>query len=140
MTWPTVQVQDVVDQWRALSTEETAVATKRLPSAEAELRMQLRLRGVDGTPSYAGEPDAGEQIADWEALYVTTVVDVLRNYLVNTEGWSEETERIDDYAITKRRDRATATGRMFVTDDQVSKLVPRARRRRGAFNVVLGQS
>lgn len=140
MSWPEVKVDDVVEQWRALSTEETAVATKRLVSAEAELRSQLRLRGVDGTPSFADSEDPSEQVAEWSALYVTTVVDVLRGYLVNTEGWLEETERIDDYSTTKRRDRSMSSGRMFVAEEQVARLVPRRRRRRGAFSIVLGQS
>lgn len=140
MSWPEVVAQDVADQWRPLTSEEYATATARLPGAEAELRMQLRLRGVDGTPSFADSDDPSGRVAEWSALYVTTVVDVLRGYLVNTEGWLEETERIDDYSTTKRRDSAMSSGRMEVTDAQVEKLVPRRRRRRGAFSIALGQS
>jgi hypothetical protein len=140
MSWPGVDVEDVVEQWRALSAEETAVATKRLPSAEAVLRMRLRLRGVEGTPSFADADNPQELVNEWSALYVTTVVDVLRGYLVNTEGWLEETERIDDYSTTKRRDAAMSSGRMDVTDAQVDALIPFRRRRRGAFTIALGQS
>ncbi|MFT4281178.1 hypothetical protein [Microbacterium sp.] len=140
MSWPGVDVDDVVEQWRALSAEETTVATKRLPSAEAVLRMRLRLRGVEGTPSFADAENPQELVNEWSTLYVTTVVDVLRGYLVNTEGWLEETERIDDYSTTKRRDAAMSSGRMDVTDAQVDALIPFRRRRRGAFTIALGQS
>jgi hypothetical protein len=128
MAWPTVTAQDIVNRWRSLSTEETSVATTRIADAEAELIMQLGLRGVT-------EPLDGEQ---WKAVFVSTVVEMVRRYLLNPDGWSSESVTIDDYREDYRRDKAAPTGSIYVTDDELSKLLPRRRRR--AFTIRLGQT
>ncbi len=61
-------------------------------------------------------------------------------YLQNPQGWAEETEAIDDYRVTKRRGNGTAPLGVFVTDDELGRLLPVRRRHRGAFSIHLGQS
>lgn len=138
MAWPNVQLSDLVDRWE-LPPEKTATATTRLEDAEAELRRELRLHGITGTPSFG----TTEEERDWERLFTATVVESVRRYLVNTEGWVEETEALDDFRLTRRRSNNASTGLVFVDEDQVLKLLPdvaRRARRRGAFNIHLGQS
>ena len=125
MAFPTVAAQAIADRWRPLSTAEGTVATARIADAKAELNLQLRLRGVVDT--------IGD--AEWERLYVATVVEMVRRYLVNPDGWLEESEGSDDYTATKRRDKSMSGGLVYVTDAEVDRLVPRVRPRRGAFSI-----
>lgn len=128
--WPPVTVADLTSRWRELTAEERPVAEKRLEDAEAEVQYQLQQRGVVEPPT---DPL-------WQKLYVSTVVEMVRRYLVNTEGWLEESEAIDDYRLTRRRDSAMSAGAVYVSDAEIEKLVPRKRRERGAFTIVLGSS
>lgn len=132
MSWPTVAVSDITNRWRPLTPEEAAIAPTRLDDAEVELQYQLRLRGVLGAPVPTD--------ALWEKIYVRTVADMVRRYLLNPEAWLEETERIDDYGSTKRRDSAVSAGLIYVSDDELSKLLPIEDQPRGAFSIVMGQS
>lgn len=126
--WPPVTVADLTSRWRELTADEQAVVATRLGDAEAEVQYQLQQRGVVEPPTYTL----------WRKLYVSTVVEMVRRYLVNTEGWLEESEGIDDYRLTRRRDSAVSSGRVYISDDEIAKLVPRKRPRRGAFTIVLG--
>ncbi|MEV8023393.1 hypothetical protein [Microbacterium sp. NPDC080220] len=128
--WPSVVVEDLEDRWRKLTDDEKPVAEARLGDAEAEVQYQLQQRGVLDPPT---DPL-------WETLYVATVVEMVRRYLGNTEGWLEESEAIDDYRLTRRRDSAVSAGAVYVTDAEIEKLIPRRRRKRGAFSIVLGRS
>lgn len=133
MAWPTVTVGDLVDRWKPLTPEQEAVATKRLEDAAAELNSELRERGLTGTPVFK----TPEELADWEKLYISTVVTAVKREMQNPDGFLEEREEIDDYARTRRRDSKTSTGLLFFSDDEIDKLVPR-RRRRGSFTIRLG--
>lgn len=126
--WPPVTVAELSSRWRELTAEEQPVAEKRLGDAVAEVQYQLQQRGVVVPPNDAL----------WQTLYVSTVVEMVRRYLVNTEGWLEESTAIDDYRETRRRDSSVSSGRVYATEDEIAKLVPRNRRRRGAFSIVLG--
>ncbi|WP_345750107.1 hypothetical protein [Microbacterium rhizophilus] len=139
MAWPTVQASDIADRWRPLTEAEQAVAAKRIEDVEAELQDELRLRGVDGTPGIPplASPDA---VDAWESRYRVTIVDAVRRYLINPDGWLEEREAIDDYDRTRRRDKSVSGGLVYLSDDEIDKLVPRRRRKRGAFSIHLGQS
>lgn len=142
MSWPTVLPSDIVNRWRPLSASESTVAATRIGDAEAELRRQLRLRGLTEAPTWGtGVFDTVEEATDWQKLYVSTVVEMVRRFLMNTEGWTEEREEIDDYGRTRRRDASMGTGSVSVLDSEVVKLIPtNRRRRRGAFSVKLGHS
>ncbi len=128
MAWPDVTADDIADRWRPLTPAETTVAETRIGDAEAELILQLGLRGVT-------EPRSD---ARWVKVYIATVVEMVRRYLINTEGWSSESVTIDDYREDRRRDKAEPTGSIYVTDAEIGKLLPR--RRRGAFSIRLGQT
>lgn len=122
--WPTVTYQDLVDRWRLLTEDEQSVATYRIRDAENEIQLQLRARGLD-------VPPAGDVL--WSDMYVRIVVDMVRRYMLNPEAWATETEGIDDYNYTQRRDSSVAAGLLYVSDDELEKLMPR--RRRGAFTI-----
>jgi hypothetical protein len=143
MGWPTVTSKDISDRWRALTGEEEAVASTRIGDVEAELRDELRLRGVYETPGVPPLADA-EAVADWERRFRSTVVDAVRRYLINPDGWLQEEEReaVDDYdrTLSRRRDSSVSAGLVYLTEAEIDKLVPRTRRRRGAFSIRLGQS
>jgi len=130
MDWPTVAPADIASRWRPLTPDETTVAETRILDATAELQMQLRMRGVL-------EPLDDEP---WQRLYVRTVADMVRRYLMNPEAWLEETTRLDDWSETRRRDSAVSAGLIYVSDDELDKLVPGMRRKRGAFTARLGLS
>lgn len=136
MAWPVVDVSAIIDRWRPLTEAEAAIAPTRLEDAEAELTTELRLRGLTGTPTF----ETVEEAEAWEKLYTRTVVDAVRGYLLNTDGWSEERIAIDDFDRTIRRNGNVATGQIRFTDAQIDKLVPRTRRRRTAFSIRLGTS
>lgn len=142
MAWPTVLPTDIINRWRPLSGAESTVAATRIGDAEAELRRQLRLRGLTEAPTWeTGIFESAQEATDWKALYVSTVVEMVRRFLMNTEGWTEEREEIDDYGRTRRRDASAGTGSVTVFEDEVAKLIPTNRpRSRGAFTIRLGQS
>lgn len=141
MSWPTVAAADVAALWRPLTPDETARATARIKIVEAELRAELRLHGLIGTPAVG---DAGfetqEQIDDWEALYKGIVASVVLGAVQNPEGWLEERVELDDFSKSRRRDQATSTGRAFLSDLDVEKLLPRRVQRRDAFTIRLGST
>lgn len=141
MAWPTVSTSDVADLWRPLTTEEATVAAARIRVVEAELRRELRLHGLTGTPTL-GDPsyETEEQVAEWESLYTATVADVVAGSLKNPDGWSEERERIDDYERTRRRGDNGPSGVAYITEADVLRLLPIVRQPRGAFTIKLGQS
>jgi len=128
MPWPYVSSRDIAARWRPLTDAEASVAQTRIGDAEAELIMQLGLRGVT-------EPSTDTR---WETVYIATVVEMVRRYLVNTEGWSSESVTIDDYREDRRRDKSDPTGLIYVTEAEIAKLLPR--RRRGAFSIRLGRT
>jgi hypothetical protein len=136
MSWPTVLPSDVAARWRPLTTAEQAIAETRISEVEAELRRELRLYGIYGSPT---DLPAGE-ISEWNILYVGVIADVVRNSLINPEGWLEVREELDDFARTRRRDSAVSAGIGFLTDDAIAKLLPRRRRRTGSFSIRLGQT
>lgn len=136
MSWPTVLPSDVAARWRPLTTAEQAIAATRIAEVEAELRRELRLYGIFGSPTDL----PAEEIAEWDILYVGVIADVVRNSLINPEGWLEVREELDDFARTRRRDSAVSAGIGFLTDDAIAKLLPRRWRRTGSFSIHLGQT
>lgn len=142
MAWPDVTPSDVENLWRPLTDDEANVAAARIAIVEAELRSELRLHGFTGTP-VAGTAgwETPEQVAEWGTLYAGIVADVVRESLRNPDGWAEETERIDDFVQTRRRDPDASNGvASVISADGVARLLPKFRRRRGAFSIRLGQT
>lgn len=127
MSWPTVDKGAIESRWRTLTVAESAVVDQRIADAEAELQYQLRLRGVF---------DAPQDDPTWETIYIATVAEMVRRYLINPDGWLQESEAIDDYRRDRRRDSAVSAGLLYVTDDEIGRLMPRRRRR--AFTIRLG--
>lgn len=129
VSWPTVTREAIESRWRGLTAAEGTIVAQRIEDAEAELQYQLRLRGFASPPV---------DDAAWDTIYEATVAEMVRRYLLNPDGWLQESEAIDDYRRDRRRDSAVSSGLLYVTDAEVSKLLPR--RRRGAFTIRLGTS
>lgn len=129
MGWPDVDKEAIETRWRGLTDAETAIVDQRILDAEAELQYQLRLRGMLDAP-------VGD--TTWATIYIATVAEMVRRYLINPDGWLQESEAIDDFRRDRRRDSAVSAGLLYVTDAEVDKLL--FRRRRGAFTIVLGQT
>lgn len=136
MAWPTVSPSDVENRWRTLTAAEQTIAVTRITEVEAELRRELRLYDIFGSPDDLPQ----EEIDEWNVLYVGAIADVIRGSLLNPEGWLEEREELDDFARTRRRDSAVSAGVGYLTDDAIARLLPRRRRRGGAFSIRLGQT
>lgn len=134
--WPTVSTDEIEERWRVLTDSEKTVATTRIADVEAELRSELRLYGLTATP-VLGAPGflTQDAVDDWEALYVSVVANVVKQSLLNPDGWLEETVQLDDFTRTRRRDKATSSGLVYVSVDDVAKLLPRVRPSRGAFSI-----
>ncbi|MBP5800742.1 hypothetical protein J2D78_01460 [Microbacterium maritypicum] len=132
--WPDVDTADITDRWRPLSPEEEITAPQRIADAQAELNTALRLRGLNGTPTFE---TAGE-LADWQTLYIATVVASVRRYFLNPDGWTEERESLDDYDASRKRE--AGSGNLYFVEADIDRLVPRSRQRRGAFTIRLGQT
>lgn len=122
--WPTVEVPKIEGGWRPLSDAEKTVAQNRIEDAATELQFQLRQRGVTAPP-------AGDEL--WAKMYVNTVAEMVRRYLLNPDAWLSETESIDDWSETKRRDSAVSAGAIYVSDAELAKLIPV--RFSGAFTI-----
>lgn len=130
--WPEVTVEEIVKRWRPLTDAEETVAAARIADAEDEIQIRLREVGVT-------EPPAGDDL--WVSVYKRTVAEAVRRYMLNPEAMLEVTERLDDWSETRRRDSAVSSGLLYITDDEIAGLLPSTRRRRrGAFNIVLGSS
>lgn len=136
MSWPPVSPSDVAARWRPLTPAEELVATTRIAEVEAELKRELRLYGILGSPTDL----PADEIEEWDLLYVGVVADVVRNSLINPEGWLEVREELDDFARTRRRDSAVSSGIGYLTDDAIERLLPRRRRPRDSFTIRLGQT
>lgn len=132
--WPQVLVTDITERWRPLEPGEEVTAPQRLADAQAELNTALRLRGLTGTPVF----ETADELADWETLYVATVIASVRRYFLNADGWAEERESIDDYDATRKRE--AGSGNLYFVDADIDRLVPRRRQSRGAFTIRLGQT
>lgn len=141
MAWPTVSPSGVASLWRPLTAEEQSVAIARIRVVEAELRRELRLHGITGTPSVGDLGfDTQDAVDEWADLYESVVAGVVKQALINPDGWLEVRESIDDFELTRRRDQVTSTGLAFLTEDDVAKLLPLVRPKRGAFSIRLGQT
>lgn len=140
MSWPTVAASDVADLWRPLTTDETARAAARIKIVEAELRAELRLHGLTGTPTVGDVGfDTQDQVDDWTILYKGIVAGIVLGAVQNPEGWLEERVEIDDFSESRRRDQSTSTGQAFLSDADVQRLLPRRVRSRDAFSIRLGE-
>lgn len=126
--WPPITIDDL--KKRHQITGDEAEASERLKDAEAQLRAILRDRGVVGVPAFL----TPEEQADWTRLYVATVTEAVRRFLLNPEGWLEERTALDDWDRTRRRDAAVSTGKVTFAEEDIAMLVP-TRRRRGAFSI-----
>lgn len=141
MSWPVVLPSDVADLWRPLTADEEARAAARIALVEAELRAELRLHGIAGTPEVGEYGFAtSDLVQEWVVLYAGVVAGAALPAVQNPEGWLEETDRLDDFATTRRRDRATSSGGAAISSADVAKLLPRRVRARGSFTIRPGMT
>ncbi|MEO5920615.1 MAG: Gp19/Gp15/Gp42 family protein [Pseudolysinimonas sp.] len=117
--WVAVDADAVASRWRPLTTSESAIVDTLIEDAQDILEGALEDSGVTGKPEPTDER--------WERAYVRVVANMVRRLLINPEGYLEE-EGPDGYRY--RRDKTLSAGVLYVTDDELDRLLPR--RRRGA--------
>lgn len=130
MAWVSVEASDIANRWRPLTPGETGIAPTLIQDAQDILEVELEQRSILAAPVDAR----------WSRAYVRVVAGMVRRVLQNPEGYLSTAVTIDDYRREYRRDSAVSAGVLYVSDLEVAGLIPQARRKRGAFNVVLGNS
>lgn len=116
---------DIEARWRPLATQETTNADALLTDAWALLLARRPTLEAD---------IAAETVS--EANVVRVVVAMVLRVLRNPDGKLEE--KIDDYSY--RRDSATSTGGLYLTDDELADITPGRRRRSSVRLVVYGDA
>lgn len=122
--WVAVDVSDVTDRWRPLTTIEASTAPTIIQDAQDMLEDQLGDIGFLSAP-------VPEDVR-WERKYVRVVATMVKRVLSNPDGYLSETG--DDY--TYRRDSAVSAGLLYVDETELDVLRVAQRRRYGAFSIV----
>lgn len=130
MAWVTVAKDDIVNRWKPLTPAQEIIVATRLPDATDLIELALEDRGIREAP-------ADER---WRRLYKATAADMVIRYLQNPDGILSEAVTIDDFREERRRDSTTSAGRVYLSLDELAALIPRRKRRRGAFSIALGNS
>lgn len=125
-----VTAADIANRWRELTPEESAIIDTLIEDAQDILDEALELRGI------LLAPDSER----WQRAYVRVVASMVKRVLQNPEGYLSTAFTIDDYRQEYRRDSAVSAGVLYLSDLELSGLIPGARRSRGAFTIVLGRS
>jgi hypothetical protein len=134
MAWVDVTSEDISNRWRPLTPGEAAIIDTLIADAQDILEETLEARGLTGIPS---APTDAER---WQRAYIRVVATMVKRVLQNPEGFLSTAFTIDDYRQEYRRDSAVSAGVLYVSDLELNGLIPGARRRRGAFSIVLGNS
>jgi len=116
---------DIEARWRPLAALETTNADALLDDAWALLLARRSTLEADITAGTVSE-----------ANVVRVVVAMVLRVLRNPDGKLEE--KIDDYSY--RRDSATSTGGLYLTDDELADITPGRRRRSSVRLVVYGDA
>jgi hypothetical protein len=125
-----VDASDIAARWRELTPAETAIIDTLIEDAQDILEEALELRGILVAPD----------LERWQRAYVRVVASMVKRVLQNPEGYLSTAFTIDDYRQEYRRDSAVSAGALYLSDLELSGLIPDARRARGAFSIVLGKS
>lgn len=123
-----VEPARVAERWRALTPEESAVATVRLADAADMLTAQV--------------PQLLERFAAG-ALTATVIqrvqVDMVLRLLKNPDGHRQGSRSIDDYTEGWTIDNAISAGELYVSDTELALLSPRPSRPRiGTMRLGIG--
>lgn len=121
MAWFPVVADDIVSRWRALEPDESGIVNKVIEDAQDILEDDAEAEGISQPTT-----DRGQR------AYVRAVANMVIRVLKNPDGILTET--LDGY--TYRRDSAVSSGALVPTDDELARLRPVVRRRRGAFTIV----
>ena len=119
--WVDVDDSDIVNRWRPLTPAEQATASTLIEDAQDILEEDLEELGYTSAPV--------PQNQRWERRYKRTIVAMVRRVLTNPEGYLSET--IDGYEY--RRDKAIATGTLYLSDSELDGF--RRRRRGSSFTI-----
>lgn len=130
MAWVDVTKDDIVKRWKPLTPAQEVIAATRLPDATNLIELALEDRGIREAPT-------DER---WQRLYAATAADMVIRYMQNPDGILSEAVTLDDFREERRRDSTTSTGRVYLSLDELAALIPRRKRRRGAFSIALGNS
>lgn len=112
MTYATVE--DVVARYgRTLTAGETTQVTEWLEDLSSDIRN--RVPDVDGMRALS---------PDYARLVKRVIAETIASKLRNPEGLRQRTVSIDDYSETKTVDVANSSGRLWISDEDWSLLLP----------------
>jgi hypothetical protein len=124
MATSTANEQDLIDSsLRALTTQELSVGVRKLESA-----FNIILTRV---PSLTARLDASPTDIALRQLVIDTQVDMVLRFLNNPDGKYEESG--DDYSF--KRDSATSTGAVYMTDAEAALLAGPGLASNGAYTI-----
>lgn len=121
MSWFPVAPDEIVDRWRPLESDEAGIIDKVIGDAQDILEDDAEAEGISMPTTERGQ-----------RAYVRAVANMVIRVLKNPDGILTET--VDGYMY--RRDSAVSSGALVPTDDEIGRLRPIVRRRRGAFTIV----
>lgn len=107
-------IEDVVARYgRTLTPGES----RQVEEWSQDLSSDVRLRVPDVEARSSADPDYGRLV---KRVIAETIIAKLRN----PEGLRQRTVSVDDYSETKTVDVANSSGRLFISDDDWSLLLP----------------
>lgn len=115
---------DLVIRWRPLSDQEAINGIVFLDDAWRMLRRRLTRLDVDIEDLIDSDTDLRDDVV---RVITTAVLRVMKN----PDG--KRSESIDDYSWT--RDQAVSAGLLYITDDELTDLVPGTGEHGGAYTV-----
>lgn len=106
-------VDDVVARYgRTLTAGELGQVTEWLEDLSSDIRVRI--------------PDISERVSDpdYARLVKRVIAETISSKLRNPEGLRQRTVSIDDYSETKTVDVANSAGRLWISDEDWSLLLP----------------
>lgn len=107
-------IEDVVARYgRTLTAGELAQVDEWLVDLSSDIRIRI--------------PDVGVRMSlsnDYERLVTRVIAETIGSKLRNPEGLRQRTVSIDDYSETKTVDVANSSGRLWISDEDWSLLLP----------------
>lgn len=107
-------VEDVSSRYgRPLTAGETAQVDEWLVDLSSDVRIRI--------------PDVGVRMSlslDYSRLVTRVIAETIGSKLRNPEGLRQRTVSIDDYSETKTVDTSNSSGRLWISDEDWSLLIP----------------
>ena len=118
--------------WRPLTDAERTAVAGRMAEASQMIRDEIPI---------VGGFTVDERIYDGSLQLSTVqqvVIAMVRRVSINPDGDSSVTEQTGPFSVTRTKSRAIATGEMFISGRERSRLMGRGRSGQVAYEITLG--